>query len=129
MISVAIYLLYSGHVKLQHKTILKAMSVFACVMGIAMILNEIAFRSGPEETFNMFYISPHFPPHLPVYSSVQAVVPFPFCTVIYFAAFSLAAYLILLTAMGVRKIILVSRSKKRKATVEATAETEEAKIS
>ena len=104
MITVAIYLFYTGHVKLQHKTILKAMSVFACTMGIAMILNEIAFRSGLQETFNMFYISPHQPPHLLIYKDVQAVVPFPFCTIIYFLGFTLAAYLILLAAMGIAKL-------------------------
>ena len=104
MITVAIYLFYSGHVKLQHKTILKAMPVFACMMGIAMILNEIAYRSGLEESFNMFYISPHQPPHLLVYSDIQKVVPFPFCTVIYFLGFTLAAYLILLAAIGISKI-------------------------
>ncbi|MBE6665942.1 MAG: hypothetical protein E7603_06975 [Ruminococcaceae bacterium] len=123
MISVAIYLLYSGHVKLQHKTILKAMSVFACAMGIAMILNEITYKCGLEETFNMFYISPHHPPHLPVYSSVQAVVPFPFCTIIYFAAFSFVAYLILLTAIGIRKIALTIQSKKQKNALDKMNET------
>jgi hypothetical protein len=80
------------------------MSVFACTMGIAMILNEIAFRSGLEENFNMFYISPHQPPHLLIYKDVQAVVPFPFCTIIYFLGFTLAAYLILLAAMGIAKL-------------------------
>ena len=114
MISIAVYLLYSGHIKIQHKTILKAMSVFACAMGIAMILNEIAYKSGLQETFNMFYISPYYDGTLPVYSSVQAVVPFPFCTVIYFAAFSLAAYLVLLTAMGIQRLALAVRSKKEK---------------
>ena len=104
MITIAIYLLYTGHVKLQHKTILKAMSVFACTMGIAMILNEIAFRSGLKETFNMFYISPHHEPSLLVYKDVQAVVPFPFCTIIYFLCFTLAAYLILLAAIGIGKL-------------------------
>jgi hypothetical protein len=112
MITVAIYLFYSGHVKLQHKTILKAMSVFACTMGVAMILNEIAYRSGLEESFNMFYISPHQPPHLLVYSDIQKVVPFPFCTVIYFLGFSLAAYLILLFAMGIGKLCGVVFKKK-----------------
>ena len=112
MITVAIYLFYSGHVKLQHKTILKAMSVFACTMGVAMILNEIAYRSGLEETFNMFYISPYQTPTLLVYKDVQAVVPFPFCTVIYFLGFSLAAYLILLFAMGIGKLCGVVFKKK-----------------
>ena len=33
------------------------------------ILNEIAFHSGLEETFNMFFISPYGTPSLPVYSA------------------------------------------------------------
>ena len=112
MITVAIYLFYSGHVKLQHKTILKAMPVFASAMGIAMILNEIAYRSGLEENFNMFYISPHQPPHLLVYSDIQKVVPFPFCTVIYFLGFTLAAYLVLLAAIGISKLFALCIKKK-----------------
>ena len=120
MISIAIYLFYSGHVKLQHKTILKAMSVFACTMGIAMILNEIAFRSGLEETFNMFFISPHQEPSLLIYSDIQRIVPFPFCTIIYFLGFTLAAYLILLGAMGIGKLCRVIGKKKSVPEIEHT---------
>ena len=112
MISVAIYLFYSGHVKLQHKTILKAMSVFACTMGIAMILNEVAYRAGIRETFNMFFISPHCEPSLLVYKDVQAVVPFPFCTMIYFLGFTFAAYLVLLAVIGISKLCNLFYKKK-----------------
>ena len=104
MITIGVYLLYSNHVKLEHKTMPKAMSVFAVAMALAMVFNEIAHRSGLEETFNMFFISPHEEPSLPVYSSVQAIIPFPFCTIIYFLAFSLASYVILLVAMAIKKI-------------------------
>lgn len=121
MIMIAIYLLYTGYVKIEHKTILKAMSVFACTMGIAMILNEIAYRSGLKETFNMFYISPYCEPSLLVYKDVQAVVPFPFCTIIYFLGFSLAAYLVLLAAIGISKLCSVIRKKKSTAESESVA--------
>jgi hypothetical protein len=121
MITIAIYLLYTGYVKLEHKTILKAMSVFACTMGVAMILNEIAFHSGLEETFNMFFISPHQAPSLLVYSDIQKVVPFPFCTIIYFLGFTLAAYLILLAAIGISKLCSVIRKKKSTAESESVA--------
>lgn len=104
MITIGVYLLYSNHVKLEHRTMPKAMSVFASAMALAMIFNEIAHRSGLEETFNMFFISPYHEPSLPVYSSVQAVIPFPWCTIIYFLAFSLASYVILLAAMAIKKI-------------------------
>ena len=103
MITIGIYLLYSGHVKLEHKTILKAVPVFACTLGIAMIMNEIAHASGLEG-FNMFYISPYEAHHLPVYSLVQDVVPYPFDLFIYIAGFTAAAYLMLLIGMGVRAV-------------------------
>lgn len=107
MIVIGVYLMVTGYVKLEHKTILKAIPVFAIAVGLAAIMNEIAYYSGllETETFNMFYISPHCEPSLPVYSLVQQVVPFPFCLIIYIAVFSLAAYLILLIAMGIKYMI------------------------
>ena len=103
MITVGIYLLYSGYVPLKHKTVLKALPVFAVNVGIAVIMNEIAHATGllEQETFNMFFVSPYCDPHLPVYSLVQGVVPFPLCLVIYILGFTAAAYLVLLAAMGV----------------------------
>lgn len=106
MITVGIYLLYTGYVKTEHKTMLGAISVFAVCIVLACIMNEIAYFSGllKRETFNMFYISPHCEPSLPVYSLVQAVVPFPLCLIIYITAFSLAAYIMLLIAMSLKRI-------------------------
>lgn len=102
MLVIGAYLFASGHVKLEHKTVLRAMPVFAATVGIAAILNELAVVVGimPDETFNMFFISPHCEGTLPVYSLVQQVVPFPWCLVLYIAVFTLAAYLVLLIAMG-----------------------------
>ena len=101
MITLGIYLLFSGYVSVRHKTILQAIPVFACFIVAACISNEIAYYGGllERETFNMFYISPHCEGTLPVYSLVQAVVPFPWCLVIYLAIFTLAAYVVLLLAM------------------------------
>lgn len=106
MLAVGIYLLYSGAVPLHHTTIFKAAAVFAVCVAMAAVMNEIAYASGllETETFNMFFISPHCDPHLPVYSWVQQVVAFPWCLVIYIAGFSAAAYMILLAAMGVQAL-------------------------
>ncbi|MBR5539989.1 MAG: YwaF family protein [Clostridia bacterium] len=114
MIVIGVYLMVTGYVKLEHKTILKAIPVFAVAVGLAAIMNEIAYYSGllETDTFNMFFISPHCEPSLPVYSLVQQVVPFPFCLIIYIAAFSLAAYLILLIAMGIQSILRSVRGHK-----------------
>jgi hypothetical protein len=110
MICIGVYLLYTGTVKLEHRTIIKAMTVFACTVSMAVLFNEIAYWSGllERETFNMFFISPHCKPSLPVYSLVQAVVPYPWCLLIYILGFTMASYLILLIAMGVQWLSLVN---------------------
>ena len=106
MIFVGVYLLYSGYVKLEHKTILRAIPVFVCCVALAVIMNEIAYQTGllETDTFDMFFISPYCEPSLPVYSLVQKAVAFPWCLLIYVSAFTLAAYLILLIAMEIKEI-------------------------
>lgn len=111
MITVGIYLLYTGYVKLEHKTILKALPVFVCAVAIAMILNEIGHANGLDG-FNMFYISPHAEPHLPVYSAVQRAVSYPWSLVLYIWGFTTAAYLMLVIGMGVRALGRVMVKKK-----------------
>lgn len=107
MIFIGIYLLATGYVKIEHKTILKAVPLFAVFVALAAIMNEIAHLSGllERETFNMFYISPYCEPHLPVYSIVQEYVPFPWCLILYVIGFTAAAYIMLLLAMLVKKIL------------------------
>ena len=114
MISVGIYLLGTQYVKLTHRTILKAIPVFAVCVSIAFIMNEIAHLSGllERETFNMFFISPYCEPSLPVYSIVQAHVPYPWCLIIYISVFSLAAYVILLIAMLINYTLQRTHEKK-----------------
>lgn len=111
MVSVAVYLYYAGYVKLEHKTILKAIPVFAVCVSIAMVLNEVVYCSGilDGETFNMFFISRHFDCTLPLYSLVHNAVPFPVNLIIYICGFSLAAYIMLLIAMGIEAIATKSK--------------------
>lgn len=116
MLTVGIYLFGSGYVKTEHKTVLKAIPVFCVMVAIAMGLNEWAFRSGllEEHFFNMFYFSPHADPHLPVYSNVQNAlgVANPLSFIIYVAVFTLAAYLMLLIAMGIRALLTSKKKEK-----------------
>ncbi len=106
MLSVGIYLLYTNYAERSHKTILRALPVFVCAVGGAVLLNEIMYHSGVigDEIFNMFFVSPHFDPSLPVYSLVQGAVPYPVCLIIYILGFTLAAYLVLLLAMLIERI-------------------------
>lgn len=107
MIPVGVLLLYSGYVRVGHKTVIKALPVFVSAVGLAAVFNEIAYYGGllENESFNMFYISPHQAPHLPVYSTVQEYVPFPWCLILYVLVFTLAAYLMVLIYMGIATIV------------------------
>ena len=104
MIVVGIYLFYTGHVKAEHKTILQALPVFAVAVGLAVLMNELTVASGilKGEVFNMFFISRHFAPSLPVYSLVQQVVDYPWCLFIYILGFTAAAYIVLLVAIAIK---------------------------
>ena len=107
MVAVGVALLYSGSVEAKHGTILKAIPVFATFVAIAMALNEVAYLSpiiANGHTFNMFFISPHFDSTLPVYGLIQPKVPFVISIIIYVVGFSLAAYLILLAAILIKKL-------------------------
>lgn len=113
MIPIGILLLYSGKVKKEQTTVLKAVPVFGTAITIATIFNEIAYYSGllERENFNMFYISRHLDGHLPVYSNVQEIVPYPFCLIIYVAGFSVAAYIMLLGYIGISSLANKIRKK------------------
>lgn len=107
MITLGVFLLAVGYVKNAHKTILRAMPVFAVAVGLAVIMNEVVYRTNiaEGETFNMFFVSPHFEGTLPVYSTIQQIVPYPWCLILYILAFSIAAYVILLAATGIRALL------------------------
>ena len=107
MLTVGIYLLGSQYIKLEHKTVLKAIPVFIGLVALATVMNEIAYVTGllESETFNMFFISRHCEGTLPVYSIVQGIVPYPWCMIIYVLIFTLAAYVMLLIPMAVKKLI------------------------
>lgn len=113
MIVIGVYLLASGQVKLEHKSILRALPVFAVMVGAAVVMNEVAYRTGllQTHTFNMFFISPYCEPSLPVYSLVQGAVPFPWCLVLYILGFTAAGYIMLLLGMGVKRLSSAPKKK------------------
>jgi len=116
MVTLGIWLLGTGYVQTELKTVLRAVPVFSVMVGIAVILNEWAYRVGiaPGEFFNMFYVSPYCEPHLPVYSLIQPIVPFPWSLVLYILGFGVAAGVPVLLMGGVRWIF---RKKYSKSTV------------
>ena len=75
---VSVYLIISKEVKVNKKNLLSSFIVFLIFVVIAEVLNIIVYNSGilNGETFNMFYISPYFITHLPVFKTIQENVPF-----------------------------------------------------
>lgn len=106
MISVAMYLLYTGYAKAEGKTVLRALPVFLGCVALAVIMNEIAYRAGllETETFNMFFISPHCEPSLAVYSLVQEAVAYPWCLIFYVGGFTAAAFIVVMLAKLLLKL-------------------------
>lgn len=105
MVVMGIYLLFSGMVKLEWKTIFKALSVFAVLVCIADVFNIIYHFAGGTETCNLFFISPYFPCTLPILSMIYEVVPYPVFLVIYIISFTLAAFVMLAVAIGIDRLI------------------------
>jgi hypothetical protein len=117
MVVIGGYLLGSGYVKMEAKTVLRAMPVFACAVATAAGMNELAHAAGIEG-FSMFFISPYETCMLPVYSLVHNAVPFPVNLCIYVLGFTAAAFIVMYacrslhffwTKIHVRKHVLVRR--------------------
>ena len=104
MIVIGVWLLASGHVSGGMESLRKAAPVFIAALSMAVVMNEIAHYTGltDKETFNMFFVSRHCEPSLPVYSLVQQVVAYPWSLLIYAAVFTLAAGIVLVIGKMIR---------------------------
>lgn len=107
MITLAIFLYYTKHVKIAHSTILKALPVFVLAVGFAITLNEIFHSFGIFTNF--FFFSAYYDSSLPVYSLVHNAlrtwnypIGFIISIFIYIIGFTLAAYITVLVPLGIR---------------------------
>lgn len=102
----------SKKIKFEHKTILKSMAVFAILLVIAVIMNIVFHLSGNSSSFNMFYVGPFDSCDIPVLHDIGNSLNidadhlhfgnFVFI-LLYFIAFSMAGYLILLLEIFINK--------------------------
>lgn len=114
MITIGAFLMYTGYVKPQHTTVLRAMPVFAVGIALALAINwmghNLQIMGGGS--LNSFFICPECPPHLPVYSEVQKVLPGWLSIVVYVAGFTLASYLMVLTGIVSKKLFGSKKTEK-----------------
>lgn len=105
MIVIGVLMYVSGRAKLNHKTVLYGLPTFAILTASAMTMNILyEFFGDPEQTFNMFYISPYYDCTLPVLSIIYPLVPYPVFLVIYTFGFTLAGYVMSLIAIAANAI-------------------------
>ena len=110
---VSIYLLMCGAVKVEKLNLKNAIKVFLVFVLLAEILNIGIYNSGilNGETFNMFYISPYFITHLPVFKTIQENVPFIIYLFIYILAISIGATIVYYIARLINKKISKKKQK------------------
>lgn len=108
---VSIYLLMNGEVKKNKQSWIKGFIVFIIFVYLAELLNIIVYNSGVlnGETFNMFYISPYFVSHLPVFSTLQENLPFIIYLLSYILILSIGSLIIYFVVKGIKKIASVKQ--------------------
>lgn len=101
--AVSVYLLISGEVKINVRSLKNAIITFLFFVCLAEVLNISIYHAGilNGETFNMFYISPYFISSLPVFDIIQQNVPYILYLIIYIVALSLGGFII----YGISKLI------------------------
>ncbi len=111
-----VFVLIHERKKLNVKYFLKAVAVFVIMVAIAVILNEAVFyllrSNGLDDTFNMFFISSHFPADLPVLSTIYEIAPYPIYLFAYVFGFSLASFIVLSLGGGIIKLAKTIQYKK-----------------
>ena len=111
--AVSVYLLMSGNVKLDFKSLLRGFYVFLGFAAVADIINIIVYKSGilHGETFNMFYISPYFVSSLPVFCDIQPKVPYAVYLFLYVFAIGMGGAIVFGICKCIEKIALKIKSK------------------
>ena len=85
-----------------------AIPIFAVLLCIALIMNTVAYQLiteyAPDESFNMFFISPYFDCTLPILSDVCRALPYPAFLAIYIFGFILVSATVFNLLTGVRAL-------------------------
>ena len=93
-------------VKLSFKSLINGFVSFILFAYVAMLLNIIIYNIGilNGETFNMFYISPYFISHLPVFNTLQQKLPYIIYLITYIIIIFAGAIVIYLINKVINKI-------------------------
>ncbi|MBE7061905.1 MAG: hypothetical protein E7382_05155 [Clostridiales bacterium] len=114
-IVLGIYFFVYNRKKLSIKYHLSALFVFVALAIVAIALNEIVHASlianGNDETFNMFYFSPHHGTHLPILSIICPLVPPVVFIFIYVLGFMGTSFVVYYAMIGIKALALTIKRK------------------
>lgn len=105
-----IYLLVHEREKLGRRYFFGAVSVFVIAVSVALaldiVMHHVLSAMGcPDETFNMFFISPYHDCTLPLLSLVQPHLPYFLFLAVYIIGFSVAAAVMHIGASGIFRLV------------------------
>lgn len=103
MVVIGVYCLASRRAKIEHRSIVGTAIVFITLVLIALMLNIVLHKV--DGVFNMFFIGPYYPCHLPILSVIYEKAPYFIFLIAYVLGFMLVAYIILLIAIGLDRLI------------------------
>lgn len=115
MIAIAIFILFSQQVRIEFRTCLKALPVFAMVVGISISLNELAHVFVPHQSISFFSLGRYCTSDAPVYSTLHNVflrtggnittVEYVICILFYFLLVSVVAFIPMALMVGIKKLL------------------------
>ena len=104
MIIIGFMIFATRSIEFKIKSHAKASIVFAVMICIALLMNISAHYIKPDVDFNMFYIGPYIPCNLIILSTIYTLVPWPVFFLIYFIGFALVSFVVMLIAIGCKKL-------------------------
>ena len=104
MIVIGFLIFATRNIEFKVMSAVKANIVFAVMICLALVMNISAHYIKPGVNFNMFYIGPYIPCNLIILSTIYTLVPWIVFFLVYFLGFALVSFLIMLIAIGCKKL-------------------------
>ena len=104
MIVIGFLILATRSIDFKLKSAAKDSIVFAVMICLALVMNISAHYIKPGVNFNMFYIGPYIPCNLVILSTIYTIVPWIVFFFIYFLGFALVSFVIILVAIGCKRL-------------------------
>lgn len=103
----SLFLIITGYVRLEKKSLLRGLSVYLICVAIAQTLNITLFKTGilNGEVLDLFFISPYFKTSMPVFNLIDQVVNSAVYVLLYILAFLLGSSIV----YGISRIVKAIR--------------------